>query len=307
MCDIESIITSVENWARQSVFVYPTILSLISAVIFFYFFEVLPKRKEKNNIKDQVIHLTERILGQIMFIIQHATNDNIDQTRIRSFRLSKEEITTALATVKMTDPLKHLRTNSQGQPMTVGESVATNIHQLQTDCETLFRYILHLDTDLIKYLNEALRNTFLESWLNSYKRTPVILGTKILTPANKVISYYDELLHDLDATYLSIESWLYKNYPNHQDILRRRLISEFHDKENWKLSVKLARKYRKVTERKNEAISFEIKSLWKLKRLKEAKKIREKGLLSGLLTDEYFKTQIIYDPKFKSMDLMEVT
>jgi len=50
------------NFPRTSIFWYPLILSIFSALIFYYFFNVLPRHQEMEKVKPQIEYLTDKIL-----------------------------------------------------------------------------------------------------------------------------------------------------------------------------------------------------------------------------------------------------
>ena len=294
------LISTLEAWIQQSVFFYPLLLSLISAAMFYYFFTLLPQKRQKKNIKDHVIYLTERILHHMMFIIQDSVNSKIEQSKIRSFPLSESELKTAMTDVFMDDQLKHLRSNKDGVPMKVGEAVVGHVHALQQHAEVLFRYIFHLDTDLVRLINEGLRNHINESFVNSYNMKPLRVGNTVLAPVRSDVSGYAKSLCEYHRIYRELEQWLFKNYPNHKAVLRRRYFHYFHDHAQFAKGVRIARKLSNSHEHKKEATLFMIKGYVAMGKVKKAKALKRKAVRRQLVTETDIKNAFKNDRKFSS-------
>lgn len=293
---------TIYEWLKDSVFFYPLFLSLVSAYIFYLVFEVIPKWRERRNIKDQVIYHTERILHYILFIIQDATNSNIDQSRIRSHILTEDELRQAMADVYFDNKLKHLRSNKDGNPMKVGEAVANNISSLKNESEILFRYLYHLDTRLVSFVNEALRNLVNESWTNAYKSTPVKIGGQVLTPVRKDVSHYAPLVLEFNQTYRKIEDYLFDNFSNHKAVIRRKIFHYFYDKQDWEKGLKIAKALFKFKDHQNESAIFIVKAYLKLNRLDKAKKASDNFIAQKIIEIKRLEESFHYDKYFKPED-----
>lgn len=288
----------IEVWMKESTFIYPVLLSLFSAYIFYLVFHVFPKRKEKKHIEDQLVYQTQRILHHILFIIYSAANQKIDQQKIQSKYLSNEEISNALTDVFMDDYLKGLHSNSKGERLKVGEAVANHIDLLKKEAEILFRYVYHLDTELIKSVNVALRNVFNESWSNSYQSPPFNTGSVIFTPVREDITKYASLLQEYSKIYREIEDYLFKSFPKHKSVLRRRFFYFFYGLNDYKKSLRTAKKLFNHSEYKKEASILIIKSNLKMNDSIVATEIAIKLLKNKLLIYEQLEESFKYDNAF---------
>lgn len=290
------------QWLKDSIFIYPLFLSLASASIFYLAFSFIPKRKEHKNIEDQVIYHAERILNDLLFIIQDATNSNIDQPRIRSHILAEDEVRKAMTGVFFDTALKHLRANKDGKPMKVGEAVANGICSLKNESDILFHYLYHLDTQLINYVNEALRNIMNESWVNAYKMPSVKIGGRILTPVRTDVSHYALLLCEYNLTYRKIEDYLFRKYAKHRSIIRRKFFHFFYDKQDWDKGLKIAKELYKFKEHQSESAIFIIKAYIKLNRFDEARKSSERYIKQNIIGMRALGESFHHDKFFKSTD-----
>ncbi len=300
---MEYIISEIRNWIDESVFFYPLLLSLFSAIIFYFFFSVLPQKRQRKNIKDHVIYLIERILFHIMFIIQDSVNKNIDQFTIRSKDLTSVQLKEATIGVDLNQYVKNTRMNKEGRPTKVAEAVVGHIQENNRLSELIFRYIIHLDTKLVEIINEALRNSMNESLTNYYKSNMARVRDETQSNVKRDMSIYSDHLYRYHITYRKLENWLFKKYPNHKHVLRRKYFHFFSDKLELKKGIKIAAKLQKYEDYQKEAVIFLIKGYAVTDKLKKAKKIAKKYIEKGLIDFNDIEITFKYDDKHKDFDL----
>jgi len=306
MDTVDYILNYIKEWIENSLFIYPLLLSLLSAGIFYFIFSVIPQKRQQRHIRDHVVYLAERILHHMMFIVQDCVNEKISQFEIRSNNLTEKELKEAMTDVYMDQPLKQLRSNSKGLPMKVGEAVVGHIDDIKAHSEVLFRYIIHLDTELVSLVNEALQNIMNESFVNSHNSKPLKVGDNVLTAVRRDVSVYSNALFKYHRTYRKIEDWLFKKYPNHKSVLRRKYFHFFHDKEEFKKGIKISKKLRKFEEHHKEATLFLIKSYVAIDKLDKAKKLVAKNIDNGVIDDKDVDNSFEYDRKFKGFETKKI-
>jgi hypothetical protein len=187
-------------------------LAYISGYFFYLVTVVLPKRAEREHIKEHAAHLIDRILFHILFIMQDATNSKISQKSLKIESLNIESFRLACKDVFMDNDLSALRASKHGRPLKVGEAVSQNIQELQNTINQIFKYSPYIESELISLISSASRNTLNESWINYNNMVPLHIGNHVLMAVRTDVSGYAECLLEYHTLFRAIETILVKEY-----------------------------------------------------------------------------------------------
>jgi|GEM_PF-6600738 len=187
-------------------------LAYISGYFFYLVTVVVPKKIEKEHVKEHVAHLTNRLLSNILFIMQNATNSNISQKSLKTESLTAEFFRSASKNVFMDNDVVPLSGSKHGRPLKVGEAVSDHIQELQNIINELFKYSPFLETELISLMSAASRNVLNESWVNSLNMVPLHVGNMVLVAERRDVSGYADCLYEYHNLYRKIADILTKEY-----------------------------------------------------------------------------------------------
>jgi len=293
------IFMKVNEWMESSIFIYPLLLSLLSALIFYYFFSVLPQKRQKRNIKDHVIFLTERILFHVFVMVR----DSVNSKELDYGNLTEKELNKAMKGVFMDDKLKHFRSNKKGVNMEVGETIVDSVQDIQELSNELFRYLVFLDTSLVKYINEVLRNTINESFVNSYNSTPIFIGNQVFTSVRRDISIYSSSFYELYELHNKIQGWLFKKHGNHKSVIRKKTTYYMYTKKDYKKGLKFAKALYRFTEHKKNSCIYIVRCLAGLGKWDNAKKKMEKFIMKKIINKKEMEDYFKHDSSFKKVNI----
>ena len=187
-------------------------LSYIAAYFFYIITFLIPKHIERKHIEEHAAHLINKVLFNILFIMQDATNMKISQKDLKLKKLTEDEFKGAMSNVFSDNKLKNFRAGDDGYNIEVGEAVINNINNLKDTVNELFKYSPYIETELISLISAAIRNNMNESWPNSYRMGPVHIGGKTLVAVRRDVSHYARNLFEYSQLYRAIENIFIRKY-----------------------------------------------------------------------------------------------
>jgi hypothetical protein len=187
-------------------------LSYVAAYIFYVLTVVVPKRMEREHIKEHAAYLINRVLFYILFIMQDSTNMKIPQKDLKLSQLSEDDFKLAAQDVFMDNELANFRTAADGHNMKVGDAVSGHIKELKNTVDELFKYSLYIEPHLVSLISSSIRNDMNESWINSNRMGPSYMGNQILVPLRRDVSCYAKYLAEYQVIYRNIEKILFDRY-----------------------------------------------------------------------------------------------
>ena len=187
-------------------------LSYIAAYIFYFFTIYLPKKRERDQIKEHAAHLINRVLFCILKIMEDSSNFNIPQKTLKLSLLQENDFAANMSGVYFDTPLRQFRAGSDGRNINVGQAVKSSIQNLHNVADELFRYILYLDPELVSLVSKALRNDINESWINSMNLGQIHIEDRVLVPVRRDVSHYAKLMTEYHDIYRKIEKILCQDF-----------------------------------------------------------------------------------------------
>jgi len=245
----------IANFPRTSIFWYPLILSIFSALIFFYFFSVLPRHQESKKVKPQIEYLTDKILWDGMFIVTEITHQNLTQNKYNEGVLTVKEIETALKGNFFDTKLRYVCVNQKGEWYNIGDFVSDYLSNIERNSEILFRYIIYLDPEEINIINELLRNDLFETWQNS--RFPEIMNIdgQIFKAERKDLSGFKFSVFELYQTLQKLDKYAHeKIYTRHKSLQIKATNAYFANK--FKLAIQYNLKILKINKKDQDAMFY---------------------------------------------------
>jgi len=282
---INRIYHNIHKSAKNSIFVYPLLLSIISALIFYIFFTVTPRQHDKKRIKPQIEFLTDGILMDGLFIVTEMTHKNISQTKYYERTLTVEELSNALKGCFYDSNLKYSNMNKDGEETDIGDFITYHISDINNNIEKLYRYIIFIDPELVSILDELQRNIVFRTWERvNYmrkitKNNKKLLAKRDLSSKSKEIFEFYKTIEKLE-TYMSLN--YYSKLKNYR-IKARRAYFRFHD---YPQSIKYNKKILRINKSDKDALFY-----------LGASYIENSQVDKGV---EYLKKVLKIDPNFKT-------
>lgn len=195
-------------------------LSYIAGCIFFFLTVAMPKRIEREQLKEHVAYLIKRIMNEILNIMQTATtldqaarpeqifNNHDTQPTLLVKEIDEQWFQKHSKGVFMSYPIS--RANADGSIMDVGDSIARDIKELNRKIDELLKYSTYIDSELIAIVSSTYRNGMVESWVNRNRIRKNYENRECLDRPDA--SIYAEYLFQYYKNYKGIESILKKGY-----------------------------------------------------------------------------------------------
>jgi tetratricopeptide (TPR) repeat protein len=244
------------KYIKESIFIYPLLLSLISALIFYYFFNVLPRRTDFEKIKPQIEFHLDKILSDGMFIVTEMTHQNISQKKYYSGSLTLKELELALKGNYFDTKLKYVTTNKDGNWYCIGEFVSDYISEIQINIDIMLRYIIFLNPELIKIINELQRNGLFETWDRHYPVQDLNIDERIYKIKKEDLSKFKNNLFKLYKTLQKLEQFVEENFYNKLNSLKIKASKAFFYLEDYKQAIKYNRKILKIDKNNSDALFY---------------------------------------------------
>lgn len=282
---------SIKQTIEKSVFIYPLLLSLVSALIFYYFFTVLPRKNDLKRIEPQIEFHVDKILLDGMFIVTEMTYENISQSKYYNWDITIDELNIALKDCYYDTELKYNVWNEKGGLYDIGDFVSDYLLSINNNIEQLLRYVIYLDPELISIINEIQRNNLFEIWRNSNewrKKTmngePVFVRTNLSNNSKNLLELY-KLMHKLE-NYMSLHYYdKLKNY-------RIKATRAYFFLNDYLQAIKYNKKILKINKLDKEALFYLGASYIEISQI-------EKGV-------EYLKKRMKYYPDSKPFILSNI-
>jgi len=245
-------LSSIQVFLKKSIFWYPLILSLLSASIYYYFFTVIPQQKALNKIKPQIEYLSDNILRDGMFIVTEMTHRNISQNQYYDGVLTVNEIEKALEGNFFDTSLSYACIKKNGEQYNIGEFVTEHLSFISSNIDLLLRYIIYLDPEQIKLINELQRNLLFRVWNNAYSDVGIKLDGKIYKPVRRDLSLYKIAVFEFYTTLQKLELYVDQNcYSKLKSLQTKAERAYFSQK--YKLAIKYNQKILDINKNNKEA------------------------------------------------------
>lgn len=291
----------IKDYLKDSIFIYPftlsIITSLIAASIFYYFFNFLPRLKQKKSIEIHAIYLIEKIIINILHLIQTCTKKQLDQRKLKYRTLELEDINEALKSKNYDDTIS--RINKFGSLYTIGEASIEHLNNINKNCDALLRYIIHLELSIIEILNEVQRNTINERFLN-HNHLKKFLELNPENAPNTDLTIYDESLYEYYQIILKLKDWLYINYPKNIKVILLKYNEIEKTSNSFELELNLSKKLSKSKEHLKFYSIARLKALIGLKKIRKARHFKKKIIKNGILTPEEVKKEVLKDTRISN-------
>lgn len=201
------------NFTKQSTFWFPLVLSTLSALIFYYFINYIPRQRDINKIKPQIEFITDKILWDGMFIVTEMTHQNISQNKYYDGSLTLIELENALRENFFDTKMKYDCYNLKSNELyNIGGFVSDYLSNINKNIGVLLRYIIYLDPEFLNIINELQRNILFESWDNSRAIGKINFYGGLLKPVRNDISEFKICVFEFYKTLQKLEKYVDENY-----------------------------------------------------------------------------------------------
>ena len=238
-------------------FIYPLLLSLISAIIFFYFFTILPEQRDFDKIKPQIEIITDRIISNGMFLVTIMTHENVSQKKYYCGSLSSQEVKEALKGVFYETGLKYSVVNmNKGECYIIGDYVNDQLVEINKDIELLLRYIIFIDPELVSIVSELQINDLKDQFKHENSSKIIECGELSFSLEKTDLSRYSNSLFKYYLTLMKLEEYLDRNFYSELKSLRMKAERAYFYTEDYELAIKYFSKILKIKEEDRTAIFY---------------------------------------------------
>jgi hypothetical protein len=193
-------------------------LSYIAGYIIYLITVVAPARIERNNAKEHIAYLIEKIMFRLLSIVYHAINNKIIQPDLISrIDVSQDELKRLSADVNLLTSCSHYTVRDDGKNICVGEALVKRIQELESYSSKLFdHYSKIVQPEVLSIISSSLYCEMNEMVLESYRRRNAVIeleGKKIpYKPVN--MDRFSSELALFFVNYHALKNVLIKKYPN---------------------------------------------------------------------------------------------
>ncbi|WMO06079.1 hypothetical protein NI378_06350 [Vibrio parahaemolyticus] len=193
-------------------------LSYIAGYIIYLVTVVAPARIERNNAKEHIAYLIEKIMFRLLSIVYHAINNKIIQPDLISRSdVSQDELKELSADVNLLTLCHHYTVRDDGENMCVGEALVKRIQELESYSSKLFdHYSKIVQPEVLSIISSSLYCEMNEMVLDSYRMRNAVIKLE-----GEEITYIpvsmDRFSSELDlflVNYHALKNVLIEKYPN---------------------------------------------------------------------------------------------
>ena len=215
---ISTSIQDIGVWSKNSLFVYPLILSLMSALIFWISFSYIPNRNRKNKLRPvlelDVFQIYNNLFSLFDLIMKHNVNNPSSyQSEIRGDLLTRADIELGLQNKCLNESYLFDSDINQNL-MVIGEKLyehSKNIDILVTKVLNLSQYVSPEEIILLEQIRQEVQK-YDYSEKNVQKNAISIIGTQKLYPMVPVLYYRKNNFYDLYQLYIKLQNIIFTEY-----------------------------------------------------------------------------------------------
>jgi hypothetical protein len=220
------------SFAINKDLVYPFILSMLSALLFWLVFSVWPEQRRRNKIRPKleldIYHIYMdlfTLFDTIMSISRHSPSSY--QDKIKGQNLSKEDINLGLQnkclneTYMFDDKIKFIQ-------MPIGISLKHKAEKIDRAIDRIFDFSQNLSPEEILLLENILKKLQVYSFTSNAGSE---IGVTKFLPVNPSLAYMTNNLFELYQLFGQIEQLVYKNKHRDRNISIQMIQFLFHSKQ----------------------------------------------------------------------------
>lgn len=207
------------EWSRTSQFIYPVLLSLIAALIFWIIFSFIPESLRRKKLRPvvelNIFEIYQTLFAVFDLIMKYRENGpSFYQKKIRSGKLSQEDIKLGLQNKCLNDSYL-FDDNVKAHLLCVGQS----IYDYTVEVERLIHKILNYNQ--YASANELILLENIENELRRYdygndrinKPAHFMIGEEKYYPSVSIINYRQENFYDLYALFCRLQDIIMRKLP----------------------------------------------------------------------------------------------
>lgn len=211
-------ITDVAAWAKGSVFLYPLILSLLSAMIFWLVFSFAPSYRRRKKIRPlvelDIINVRSELFSIFDCIMKHAKfSPSHFQLEIRSGLLSKKEIEVGLQNKCLNEHYLYDEKISR-KLLVVGREIYRHAEAIDRLVDKTLNFSQFVNSDeiiLLERIRESVRRY--DFGENAVEKNPATkISGNVYLPVFPNISYRKENISELYSLYLELQRLIIKHF-----------------------------------------------------------------------------------------------
>jgi hypothetical protein len=203
-------------------FIYPILLSIIAAIIFWFVFSFFPESRRRKKIRPKLDLDMYNVYTTLFFIFDLVMRSNNYspsnfQYRIKGNKLSKEDIDLGLQNKCLNETYLY-DNNVNKHLLVIGKSLFESASKIDLIVERLFNFSNYLTADEILLL-EKIRKKLQVYELGDYNtNASTVIGGIELKPVNPSISYMSQNFFELYELFIKFQDIVYNNSYLDRDI-----------------------------------------------------------------------------------------
>ena len=222
LSNIEKSITDVKQEIEESKrgvfqeFIYPIILSIIAAIIFWIAFSYLPERSRKRKIRYKIEHEIYQVYTKlfslfdtIMSFNNHSPSDY--QSEIRGNKLKPRDIEIGLQNKCLNEHYFYDKA-IKGKLLPIGKTLANNTKKIDDSIGRIFDFNIYLTSDEILHLEEIRKKLHVYDLENYNKEAVSKIGSVEFYPVNPSISYMKINFWEIYELYKTLQDTVFTSY-----------------------------------------------------------------------------------------------
>ncbi len=221
---LSQVMQQLENPERNvfSEFVYPIILSVLAAIIFWFAFSHIPEQNRKQKIRRkidlEIYQVYSRLFALFDIIMRRNSHSPSDyQHVIRGKKLSRRDIEIGLQN-KCLNESYIFYPELKNRLFPIGKSLWKYENKIDKIIDKLYSFSMYLHSDEI-LLFENIRNKLNTYEFEDYNRNAfTVIGGMNLHPINPSISYMTNNFFELYALFIELQNLVFKNKLENRDI-----------------------------------------------------------------------------------------
>jgi hypothetical protein len=207
-------------WAKNSVFIYPLILSLFSALIFWLIFSYAPQRTRQNKIRPLVeldINDIRKVLFSIFdLVMSHAEHSpSYFQSEIKTGKLSEQDINLGLQNKCLNGHYLYNPVVSN-KMLVIGVTIGRHANTIDRLVDKVLNFSQYVSSDEIILLERIRENVrrYDFSHEETNKSPATQIGSHVYKPVVPNISYRSSNFYELYLLYIELQRLTTKNPKN---------------------------------------------------------------------------------------------
>lgn len=288
-------------------FIYPVLLSIIAAIIFWVAFSYIPEKNRKNKIRSKIELEVYQVYRSLFALFDTVMEANLHspsnyQQKIRGCSLKPRDIELGLQNKCLNEHfLYDIAVKDKLLP--IGKILSGNISKIDQTIDRIFNFSMYLDSDEILLL-ENIRTKLHVYDLEDYRKEAVsTIGDLKLYPVNPSLSYLKSNLSDIYELFVELQDAVFSNKFENRDIFINK-VQHYYYNEQYDMTIKELEKGGKHYPKDKGFLDFYfVLAKYKLNFKNEAYKKVEDIFESkpNLLSIRDFIKEILTDEKIKEL------